>query len=189
MNKLKILILTTALIFGFILGVLLGFANHAAQAMNYDVGQALALLPVPVGMHLNYLEFDAIEGEKLLLEPVDMHQPEPITPEPVTAYLGTYTITAYCPCSICCGKWSNPDDPRTASGTRPAELITVGADWDKLPAGTKLYIDGVGERVVEDKVAGWISDKYDGRVLDLFFYDHTDAQAFGKMELDVWMIE
>lgn len=168
MIKLKRSIVIILIMFvAFSFGVFLGFGYTIAKSMDYDVGQALALLPVPI----------------------DAYQPELELPEPATTYLGTFTTTAYCPCELCCGKWSNPDNPKTAYGTTPTELITVGADWDELPAGTTIYIDGVGERVVEDKVAGWVADKYDGKVLDLYYFDHSDALAFGKHELDVWEIK
>lgn len=61
--------------------------------------------------------------------------------------LGTYTVYAYCPCAKCCGQWSGG---LTASGTVPEEGRAVAADWDVLPAGTEIYIEGVGWRVVED---------------------------------------
>jgi len=104
-------------------------------------------------------------------------------------YLGKFTVTAYCSCEKCCGKWSNPEDPRTASGAPATEGITVGADWGMIPPGTVIQINGVGIRIVEDKPADWIVDRYDGMVLDLYFDEHDDALAFGKQELDVWVIE
>lgn len=165
MKKRRALVALALMAIGFASGMYLGFANHAAKAMNYDVVQALEMLPAPVDY-----EFPIWK------------QPQ----EPEMMPLGTFTVTGYCPCEICCGKWSNMNDPKTASGVTPTELITVGADWDKLAAGTSIYIDGVGERIVEDKVAGWISDKYDGNILDIFFFDHQDALEFGKQELGVW---
>lgn len=164
MKRTILIILVMFVAFSF--GIFLGFAAHSAKAMDYDVGQAVELLAMPM----------------------DAYEPEPAPPEPVTTYLGTYTVTAYCPCEICCGKWSNPDNPKTASSTTPTELITVGADWDELVPGTTIYIDGVGERIVEDKVAGWVADKYDGKVLDLYYFDHSDALDFGKQKLDVWEV-
>ena len=114
---------------------------------------------------------------------------EPKQPEttPEMTFLGKFIVTAYCPCSVCCGKWSNPDNPITASGDPAVEGITVGADWDMLPAGTEIYIEGVGWRTVKDKPAGWIIKRYDGRILDLYFENHADAWNFGKQELEIWI--
>jgi 3D (Asp-Asp-Asp) domain-containing protein len=106
---------------------------------------------------------------------------------PQCVSLGAFTVTAYCPCEKCCGKWSNPENPTTASGKSAVEGITVGADWAELPEGTEIYIDGLGERTVQDKPAKWIVDRYEGRILDLYFESHEDALAFGKQELEVWV--
>jgi 3D (Asp-Asp-Asp) domain-containing protein len=106
--------------------------------------------------------------------------------EPVREYIGEFTVTAFCPCVKCCGIWSNPDNPVTASGYPALEGVTVGADWATLPVGTVIEIEGIGRRTVQDKPAGWIVEKYDGKVLDLFFSRHEDALKFGKQILRVW---
>lgn len=92
--------------------------------------------------------------------------------------LGTYTVYAYCPCAKCCGQWSGG---LTASGTVPEAGRTVAADWDVLPAGTELYIDGVGWRVVEDTGAG-----IDGQALDVYMASHEAALRFGAQEMEVY---
>lgn len=93
--------------------------------------------------------------------------------------LGAYTITAYCSCEKCCGKWSAYN--LTASGTTPAEGRTVAADWSVLSAGTEVYIDGVGWRTVEDTGSG-----VNGQRLDLYFSDHQRALEWGVREVEVW---
>lgn len=92
--------------------------------------------------------------------------------------LGTYTVYAYCPCAKCCGQWSGG---LTASGTVPEEGRTVAADWDVLPAGTEIYIEGVGWRVVEDTGAG-----IDGQALDVYMASHGAALRFGAQGMEVW---
>lgn len=92
--------------------------------------------------------------------------------------LGTYTVYAYCPCAKCCGQWSGG---LTASGTVPEEGRTVAADWDVLPAGTEIYIEGVGWRIVEDTGAG-----IDGQALDVYMASHEDALDFGVQTAEVW---
>lgn len=101
---------------------------------------------------------------------------EPQEPELVS--LGTFTVYAYCPCEKCCGQWSGGP---TASGVLPAEGRTVAADWDVLPAGTEIYIDGVGWRTVED-TGGGIS----GNTLDLYMEDHQAALEWGVREIEIW---
>lgn len=115
--------------------------------------------------------------------PVEESEPDP---EPVL--LGEFTVTAYCPCSQCCGKWSNPDKPLTASGEPAVEGITVGADWRTIPAGTVIEIEGIGERIVQDKPADWIVEKYNGMIIDLYFDSHQEALELGKQQVMVWEV-
>jgi 3D (Asp-Asp-Asp) domain-containing protein len=101
--------------------------------------------------------------------------PKTETP-PQRKYLGQYTIYAYCPCAKCCGK----ENGITASGTIATEGRTVAAD---LPFGTKIYIDGVGERIVEDR-----GGRIKGKTIDLFMSDHNSALQFGVRKLDVYEV-
>lgn len=103
--------------------------------------------------------------------------------KPSKQYIGTFTITGYCPCSKCTGKWQGCN---TASGTVPTAGRTVGADWNTLPAGTQIYIEGYGYRTVEDKPAPWIIKKYDGKIIDVFCATHEAAQAIGRQVVKVY---
>lgn len=98
---------------------------------------------------------------------------------PELTYLGTYTATAYCSCPKCCGKWSAYN--LTASGTTPEEGRTVAADWSVLPAGTSIYIDGLGWRTVEDTGSG-----VNGQWLDIYMEDHQAALEWGRQQVEVW---
>lgn len=102
---------------------------------------------------------------------------EPEEPELVS--IGTFTVYAYCPCEKCCGQWSGGP---TASGVMPEEGRTVAADWDVLPAGTEIYIDGVGWRTVEDTGSG-----INGNKLDLYMDSHQDALEWGLQEVEVFV--
>lgn len=114
------------------------------------------------------------------------------TPEPKRTYMGEFTVTAYCSCEICCGEWAN-NRPNgivyTASGAVAEEGVTVGASWDVIPKGAHIEIEGLGERIVQDRPADWIVEKYEGRILDVYFSDHQRAQEYGKHTVDVWLIE
>ena len=92
-----------------------------------------------------------------------------------------YAVTAYCSCEKCCGEWA---DGITYSGDFAHEGITIAADLNKLPLGTKVWIEGLGERVVQDK-GGAIK----GNRIDVFFYNHYDALKFGKQELEVTILD
>jgi len=90
-----------------------------------------------------------------------------------------YTVTAYCACKKCCGKWSGGP---TASGRMPVAGITV-AGPRSVPFGTRVRIEGVGVRVVQDRLA----KKYDER-FDVYFADHQQALRFGEQTLRVEVI-
>lgn len=96
----------------------------------------------------------------------------------------TYTITAYCACYDCCNK--RPTDKGygiTASGVKAQQGITVAADTKVLPFGTKIYIDGVGERIVQDT-----GSAIKGKKIDLYFENHQKAWNFGRQTKKVTIL-
>ena len=92
-------------------------------------------------------------------------------------YLGDYELTAYCSCAACCGT----ETGLTASGTYVEEGRTVACN--SLPMGTKIYIDGYGEYVVED--TGNMADN----VIDIYIGDHNRAWNFGRQSAKVYLIK
>lgn len=80
-----------------------------------------------------------------------------------------YTITAYCGCVKCCGK----TDKITASGVMATEGITIAADTNILPFGTKVIIDG-NVYTVQDR-GGAIK----GNRIDVYFESHQKALEHG----------
>jgi len=88
-----------------------------------------------------------------------------------------FIVTAFCQCSICCGKWAKYN--RTASGAKPVEGITCAAPR-RIPFGTKLKIEGVGVRIVQDRTSILYGDR-----IDIYFNSHKDALKFGKRRLEV----
>lgn len=88
-----------------------------------------------------------------------------------------YKITAYCPCSKCCGKATG----RTASGTRATPGRTVAAS-SKYAFGTKLNIGG-HIYTVEDR-GGAIT----GNKIDIFVGSHAEALQWGVRYLPVSVV-
>jgi len=82
-------------------------------------------------------------------------------------YIGVYKLTGYCSCSKCCGGWGS----KTASGAPATVGVTVAAP-SNLKFGTKLYIEGVGYRIVQDR-GGAIK----GNKLDVFVESHSACYA------------
>ena len=90
------------------------------------------------------------------------------TENPTLEYIGTFTITGYCPCERCCGQYAlnRPLDENgreivlTASGARAQDSHTIAAP-QRFPFGTVLVING--ERfTVEDRghLGDWTLDRY-----------------------------
>lgn len=94
------------------------------------------------------------------------------------AYLGNYIITYYCSCEQCCGK----NNGITASGQKVQDGVTIAAD-SSLPFGTKVYIQGIGLRVVQDR-GGAIK----GNIMDVYVNSHDKAIQLGRSRKDVWMV-
>lgn len=98
------------------------------------------------------------------------------TPGNGSRSLGTYSLTAYCPCASCCGSATGI----TASGTRATAGRTVACN--SLPFGTKISING-NIYTVEDR--GGMG----GNVIDIFFNSHSEALAFGRQSAEVFIVE
>ena len=96
--------------------------------------------------------------------------------------LGEFSVTAYCPCEICCGAYSNPDNPVTSSGTIATAGRTVAADPSVLPAGTQIIINN-HIYTVED-TGGAIT----GNRIDIYFDTHEEALAYGRQSLEVYRV-
>lgn len=94
-------------------------------------------------------------------------------------YLGKFTLTAYCPCEVCCGK----NDGITASGKKAQANHTVAVDKNYIDLGSKLLING--ETYYAEDIGGAIK----GKRIDIFFNTHEEALQFGKTTGDVYLIE
>ena len=89
----------------------------------------------------------------------------------------TYKITAYCPCSKCCGKATG----RTASGTKATAGRTVAAS-SKFAFGTKLNIGG-HIYTVEDR-----GGAVNGNKIDIFVNTHSEALQWGVRYMTVSVV-
>ena len=99
------------------------------------------------------------------------------TAKPVNVKTTAYTND---PGSINVAKWR---DNRTAINTL-ARRGVVAADWRIFPPGTRLFIPGYGEAVVEDR-GGAVK----GYHLDLFVDSVGEARKWGVKEMPVYVIE
>ena len=94
------------------------------------------------------------------------------TMEPV----GSFKLTWYCACRRCSGKWGH----RTSSGATCQEGVTVATDYFR--PGTRIYIEGFGERIVQDTGVH-------GRHIDIFLEDHDECNRLGVQHRQVYIVK
>jgi 3D (Asp-Asp-Asp) domain-containing protein len=96
----------------------------------------------------------------------------------------TYEVTAYTAGAESTGK--SPIHPAygiTASGKRVEAGVTIACPKE-IPFGTRVEIEGVGERVCHDR-GGAIK----GRKLDLYIPSLQEAREFGRRKLKIRIVE
>ncbi|MGN1318831.1 MAG: peptidoglycan DD-metalloendopeptidase family protein [Lachnospirales bacterium] len=97
-------------------------------------------------------------------------------------YLGKFDITAYCPCSKCCGKYANGI---TATGTKAKANHTIAVDPKVIPYGSVVEIEG--KRYVAEDCGGAIK----GARIDIFYNTHSEAlsSGYGHKMCDVYLLQ
>lgn len=106
--------------------------------------------------------------------------------EPVS--LGYFKLTAYCSCSLCCGKWANnrPIDKNGNTivygsiGERLMEGYSIAVDPSVIPYGAKVIIDG---RTYKAQDCG---GAIKGKRIDVYFENHQDALNYGVQYAEVF---
>lgn len=132
-------------------------------------------------------------GAKVEAE-VEANEVSAPAPVPTKTYLGNWRVTCYCSCAQCCGKYAlnRPTDENGneivygAYGTQLRAGVSC-ASSATFPPGTRLYLEGYGEVIVEDKTADWIQDRYDGEIVDIYVNTHEDAYSISGYK-EVWLI-
>jgi 3D (Asp-Asp-Asp) domain-containing protein len=74
-------------------------------------------------------------------------------------------------------------DGKTATGLM-VRRGHVASDWGVFPPGTRLYVPGYGEAVVQDR-----GGKIRGYHLDLFMDSRDEALRWGARRMDIYVIE
>lgn len=103
--------------------------------------------------------------------------------EPVS--LGTFKLTAYCSCSICCGEWAYNRPNGIVYGAIGEELkegYSIAVDPEVIPYGTEVIIDG---KVYKAQDCG---GAIKGNRIDVYFENHNDALEFGVQYKEVFVI-
>lgn len=120
------------------------------------------------------------EREAPTMEMTALAPAQPVPP--VLESLGVFTVTAYCPCAKCCGKWA---DGITATGTTATQGRTIAVDPGVIPLGSLVRFKGPdGE--VRDYTAEDTGGAIKGQRIDLYFDSHQEALEWGVQEVEVF---
>lgn len=157
-----------------------------ATALAFAAGAAVSVCQLrPANQHQSRLELLPSSGgigRTAVLTMAPETEPETetaapgIEPAPELQSLGTFKLTAYCPCAKCCGEWA---DGITYTGTVATPGRTVAVDPDVIPLGSTIYING--RAYVAEDIGGAIQ----GNRIDVFFATHQDALDFGVQYADI----
>lgn len=148
------------------------FGQEAAP--GFTVAVDLSNLPDGVYSAAGYCNDTKITGDAYYLKGIT-ESGEDVSPRS----LGTFRLTAYCPCRSCSEGWGR----RTSSGAIATANHTIAADRRVLPMGSKVMIDGV-IYTVED-VGGGVR----GNHIDIFFDSHAQSRQFGSRHAEVFLIQ
>lgn len=183
-NKIAIALLLTVI--AIITCTIIVFATNMESNATSDIAKST---PTESLSDTTSETVESSETPTISIESEDVPMLEtPITePQETFVSLGEYKLTAYCPCTKCCGKWgeNRPTDANgnlivvTASGRYAKANWTVAADTSVLPFGTRIYINGY-EYEVQDR-GGAVK----GNRIDIYFDDHQEALNFGVQYAEV----
>ena len=95
----------------------------------------------------------------------------------VYQYIGECTITVYCPCEECCGRWA---DGLTATGL-PAGPGVVAVDPEVIPLGSTVIIDGQRYLAADTGVTG--------KHVDVCMMEHAATVEAGGRTAEGWGAE
>jgi 3D (Asp-Asp-Asp) domain-containing protein len=100
----------------------------------------------------------------------------------VRTYAGDFTVTTYCPCRKCNGKWTGQP---TASGAPMLVGTTVAVDPSVIPLGTELRLEINGESFY--RTAQDTGNKVKGNKIDLLIDDCSSLTTY--YDVKVWILE
>lgn len=96
--------------------------------------------------------------------------------------IGTYKVTAYCPCEKCCGVWARirGNNPvYGASGQLLIEGESIAVDPSIIEYGTTVYIQGKAYTASDCGVKG--------NKIDMYMNSHEDALEWGVKYIDIYV--
>lgn len=177
--------------------ILVTFCKLDAEDQFYPTDDPVYMAPTPISQNMMPAPHKPLELVPIITvvpDPTASPSPEPTaeptappTPNP-TPYvaaaipnpwksLGTYKLTAYCPCQDCSGGYRRA----TASGATATAGRTIAVDPKVIPYGSKILIDG--HVYVAEDCGGGVK----GNIIDIFFDTHAEVNKFGRKFTTVYI--
>ena len=94
--------------------------------------------------------------------------------------LGVFRITHYCPCSICCGPYT---DGITSTGVTATTNHTIAVYPQQIPYGSKVVING--QVYVAEDCGGGIKEN----CIDIYVATHQEGEDKGVYYTDVYLLQ
>ena len=120
----------------------------------------------------------ASKGESV--DGVKVGTPVAVSSDASLVPLGTFKITHYCPCSICCGPWANGI---TSTGVTATTNSTIAVDPTQIPYGSKVVING--QVYVAEDCGGAIKHN----CIDIYVATHQEGEDKGVYYTDVYLLK
>lgn len=160
----------------------ISYATETAKMSKHDI---MSLSSQNVVCEFKQETQDAQGAETENIETIIEHESERNE-----KYIGSFLLTAYCPCEKCCGKYAEnrPIDENGnkivygATGQRLYQGISIAVDPSVISYGSKVLING------KEYVAHDCGGKIIGNRIDVFFENHDDAKQFGTQTHDVYIL-
>ena len=127
------------------------------------------------------ISYEEIDGSKVTgYIPVQIGEAVPVSADAKLLPLGNFRITHYCPCSICCGPWS---DGITSTGVTATTNHTIAVNPSQIPYGSKVVING--QVYVAEDCGGAIVDN----CIDIYVASHQEGEDLGVYYTDVYLLQ
>ena len=165
LNLLLIIILTIATLFGC-------GANETVQAIDETV-----VIEENVVVETEEVPDSTDQAEPTEPETTQLTE-QKIEVESNLVYIGRFKLTAYCPCSKCCGKWAGGI---TSTGVMAKANHTIAVDPNVISYGSKVVVNG--HTYTAEDCGGAIN----GNRIDIYFNTHSEALKFGAQYADVYL--
>lgn len=132
------------------------------------------------GVFAEAVEEVTADADGANVEGVRVGVPVAASSDAVLKPLGTFRITHYCPCSICCGPWANGI---TSTGAVAVTNHTIAVDPDQIPYGSKVVING--QVYVAEDCGGAIREN----CIDIYVATHAEGEQKGVFYTDVYLLQ